>query len=106
MNLTKLFVNPNRWIKNGYAQYKDGTRYSFTRPYNEKHAEPYKFSLYGAMCYFTDADSGARQKVAARLSKAIERYTGKNMFIAEFNDNPDTTFEDLSQVIKIYNTIK
>lgn len=106
MNLTKLFINSNRWIKNGYAEYKDGSKYSYTRPYNEKTPEPYKFSLYGAVCYFTEPDSGARQKVAARLSKAIERYTGKSLYIAEFNDNPATTFEDLSNVIKIYNNIK
>lgn len=106
MNLTKIFVNSNRWLKNGFAEYKDGRKFQYTGPWKDNPPEPYKFSLQGAIAYFTEQDSGARQKVTARLSKAIERYTGKNLYIAEFNDSPDTSFEDLSQVIKIYNTIR
>lgn len=106
MNLTKIFVNKNRWLKDGFAENKDGTPFSFTRKWKENSPEPYRFSLHGAVAYFTEPDSGARQKVMDRLSKAIERYTGKSMYVAEFNNSVSTSFEDLTQVIKIYNSIR
>lgn len=106
MNLTKIFVNQNRWLKDGFAQYKNGAEYKFTHAWKDNPPEPYKFSLHGAIAYFTEPESGARQKVVERLSRAIERYTGKRMRVAEFNNSPDTSFEDLTNVIKIYSTIR
>lgn len=106
MNLTKIFVNQNRWLKDGFAENKDGTKYSFTRLWKDNPPEPYKFSLHGAVAYFTEPESGSRQKAMERLSQAIERYTGKNMYVAEFNNSPDTSFEDLTNVIKIYNSLR
>jgi hypothetical protein len=106
MNLNKIFVNSNRWIKDGFARMKDGSAYQYTRQYKDTGPEPYYFSLQGAVCYYTDPDSSARQKVMARLGKAIERHTGKRMYVSEFNNSPDVSFDDLSQVIKIYSTIR
>lgn len=106
MNLIKIFVNPNRWLRGGFARMKDGTPYEYTRQWKDNTQEPQAFSLHGAVAYYTEPESGARQKVMARLSKAIEKHTGKSMYVAEFNDSPSTTFEDLTAVIKIYNTIR
>ena len=106
MNLIKIFVNPNRWLREGFATMKDGTPYQYTRQWKETSPEPQAFSLQGAVAYFTEPDSSARQKVMSRLSKAIERHTGKNMYVAEFNNSPSTTFEDLTSVINIYNKIR
>lgn len=105
MNLLKIFNNPNRWIKHAYAKYKDGTNVPFSYPYGDKPKEPYSLSLYGAVAYYTEPDSDSRSKIMNRLSQAIERYTGKSMFVAEFNDKPDTSFEDLLQVLKIYSKL-
>jgi hypothetical protein len=106
MNLIKIFNNPNRWIKNGFAKYKDGTPVPFCYPYGDKPKEPWAMSLYGAIAYYTEPDSDTRNKVMSRLSQAIERYTGKNMFVAEFNDLPDTSFEDLTKVLQIYSKLQ
>jgi len=106
MNLIKIFVNPNRWLKDGFAQDKNGKSHSFTNLWRDNPPEPYKFSLQGAVAYFTEPESDSRRKVMARLSKAIEKHTGKNMYVAEFNNSPDTSFEDLTKVIQIYNNIR
>lgn len=106
MNLTRIFTNPNRWIKNARARYKDGSPVPYSSKYGETVKEPWSFSLYGAVSFYTKQETDSRDKVIQRLSKAIERYTGKSMFVAEFNDSLDTSFEDLLNVIKIYNQIR
>jgi hypothetical protein len=106
MNLSKIFTNKNRWHQNGRAINKDGTNFSFTKKWKEDVKEPMSFSLHGAVTYYSEAESQSRSKIMSRLSKAIEIYTGKNLFVAEFNDSPDTSFEDIQNVIKIYNRLQ
>jgi hypothetical protein len=106
MNLIKIFTNQNRWLKNARAKYKDGSDVPFSYLYGDKPKEPWSFSLHGAVSYYTEPESDARNKTMKKLSKAIERHTGRNMFVAEFNDSPDTSFEDLMTVLKIYNKIQ
>jgi len=105
MNLIKIFTNQNRWIKNGMAKYRDGTNVPYTHPYGMKIKEPWFFSLQGAVSFYTDPETDSRNKVMNKLSKAISLYTGRPMFVAQFNDNPDTSFEDLVNVLKIYNKL-
>jgi hypothetical protein len=106
MNLNKIFTNKNRWMQNGRALNKDGSNFSFVRKWKEDVKEPICFSLYGAVTYFTEPESQSRSKIISKLSKAIEMYTGKNLFVAEFNDSPDTSFEDIQNVIKIYSRLQ
>jgi len=105
MNLLRIFTNQNRWIKNARARYKDGSLVPFTIKYGEKEKEPWSFSLYGAVSFYASAESETRDRIMAKLSQAIEIYTGKSMYVAEFNDSMDTSFEDLIAVLKIYNKI-
>jgi hypothetical protein len=102
MNLIKIFNNSNRWLKGARAKYKDGSDVPFTYPYGDKPKEPWAFSLQGAVTYYSEAESDSRNKVMSKLSNAIEKYKGRRMFVAEFNDSPDTSFDDLINVLKIY----
>lgn len=106
MNLIRIFTNSNRWIKNGRARYKDGTDVPFTSRYGEKLKEPWFFSLHGAVSFYTTQETDSRDKVMHRLSKAIAQYTGKSMYVAEFNDSMDTSFDDLMAVLRIYNKLQ
>lgn len=106
MNLLRLFTNENRWLKNGMAKYKDGSSVPFTYLYNSNIKEPWSFSLQGAVSFYTEPESDSRNKIMAKLSKAIASYTGKQRFVAEFNNDPDTSFQDLISVLKIYNKLQ
>lgn len=106
MNLNKIFTNPNRWMKNGRAKYRDGSSVPFCIKYGEKIKEPWSFSLYGAVSFFSDQETDLRSKTMGLLSKAISIYSGRDMFVAEFNDSPDTSFDDITAVIRIYNKLK
>jgi hypothetical protein len=106
MNLNKIFTNKNKWLQNGRALNKDGSNFSFTRKWKEDVKEPICFSLHGAITYFSEPESQSRSKIMSKLSKAIGLYTGKNFFVAQFNDSPDTSFEDILNVIKIYNKLQ
>ncbi len=106
MNLSQIFVNERKWTQNAPARDKNGKLITFTAPWDHNTDKNYlriidSWSLYGAVAFF----NGAESEVARRLKKAIERYTGKNLYIAEFNDSIDTSFEDVKKVIKIFNQL-
>ena len=43
MNLNKIFTNKNRWMQNGRALNKDGSKFSFVRKWKEDVKEPICF---------------------------------------------------------------
>src|SRR5688500_4651227 len=102
MNLTKIFLTPQRWIKGTSAINKDGSPVSFTQKWGENPKEPYAFSLQGAVAWHSEPDQ-TRIQIMDRLSSAISAYTGRTHYVAQWNDLPETTFEDLMNVLKIYN---
>lgn len=61
----------------------------------------YSYSLQGAVtkCYSIDD----HENVMSKLSAAILKHTGKNIYVARFNDDQDTKFEDVKAVLKIAN---
>lgn len=101
MNIARILYASHRWTKNTAARDKNGNPYPTTVVYNQN-ADHNKniasYSLYGVLVFYAD---GTREQYAKKLSQAIEKYTGKKMYIAEFNDSPSTTYEDILAVCKI-----
>lgn len=105
MNLLRIFVNQNRWIKNGFARHKDGTPVEFEFPAGSNPKDPWFFSLHGAVAWYTEPGQ-IRQRLMDRLREAVAVHTGRNMYVAEFNNHPDTKFEDIIEVVKIASKVR
>ena len=108
MRLNKFFNHKNKWTKNAQARNGLGETINFMEfsqdSANEKQNRVEKLSLYGALAYFysQEREPENREKEMMKLKKAIQTYTKKNMFIAEFNDAKETSFEDVQKVLEIY----
>lgn len=113
MKISSLLHREDRWAKNCIAKDKSGkvlpdinTFYlqRIDKKGNIYYQEfrnddfAYSYSLQGAVIKLYDLDE--RENVMHKLSMAIEKYTGKNYYVAQFNNLPDTTFEDIKKVIE------
>lgn len=106
MTLNDWFKHSGRWCQEHYAVLHNGTPVSINyigKSEETKIKKVAKFSLHGALAYFYSYDERMeeRYKIYDRLKKAIFQHTGKNYYIAQFNNDPATTFEDIKQVLKL-----
>lgn len=114
MKIADLITSEAKWTKDCLGRDKEGNAMnSFDGIYDAKYDKQGKifyeekhldelaksFSLHGAVikCYSQDH----RASVLGKLSKAIEQYTGKKKYIAQFNNEPTTSYEDVKAVIQI-----
>lgn len=99
--LIQFFRIKSYWVQNVMAVDSDGNVINLNEftPEIKVHA----CSLQGAVAYLYsyEKESERRQKILEKLSKAIRKYTGKSYFVAEYNNLPTTTFEDIQKVLKI-----
>lgn len=113
MKISSILNQESKWTKNCLGRDKEGkplasfdtlylTKYDKNNnPYHEEvHLEDLavSFSLQGVIA---KCSQGERESIMKKLSDAIRVYTGKNIYVAQYNDSPDTTFEDITQVLKI-----
>lgn len=106
MKISKLIYSEKKWTKNCLGETVDGKKiHSFDKyiSHDGKVFDPServsKFSLYGAIVRLYDPDS--RDTVLEKLRSAIKAYTGKNYYIAEFNNATDTKYFDIKKVLEI-----
>lgn len=103
--MQKVFRLKEHWTQKADCRDKDGraVNINYLSEDNIKHIKC--FSLQGAVSYYFsyEKDSVRRYKVMGALKKAIQKYTGKDTPVAQFNDDPNTKFEDIKHVIKIAN---
>lgn len=111
MKLSRIFSNDRKWTQNALARNKDGE--SIDLDYiNRDNAQQVKvlesFSLHGALTWFVpyERSKDEREKIRIKLRKAIQKYTGKDISIREFNDSTTTKFEDIRAVLRIAEEIK
>lgn len=105
MRLSSFFKTSSCWIKNDLAIDTNGETIDMMayNPILMKDRKIKAMSLHGAIGYFFnyENDFERRNRTINTYKKAIEIYTGKNYYIAEFNNRPETSFEDIVKVIKI-----
>jgi hypothetical protein len=104
-NLLKFFKFASAWSKKYDALDKDGRPIDLNC-FSSSDDRVYSLSLQGAIAYFFSYEKSPdkRNIEMQKLSKAIEKYTGKKMYVAEFNKREETTHEDILNVLKIANT--
>lgn len=106
MNITRIIYAPHRWTKNTAARDKNGNPYPTIFPYPSEidhNKNIASYSLQGVLTFY--CPDNTREQYVRKLSKAIEIYTGKKKYIAEFNDSPSTTYEDIMAVCRIMNKL-
>lgn len=106
MKISKLLYREDKWAKNCMAVKKDGTKiYNLNVVHfpNGTYIDPSKdcvaYSLYGAISHLYSNEG--QQEVATKLGDAVRQYTKSKIWLAEFNNKPETTFEDIKNVLKI-----
>jgi hypothetical protein len=104
MRLQQFFNKASKWCQGHYALNKQGKSIGLTSHYPTDEMDYLReiesMSLYGAIALFYAQYSDGRDQIVRRLKIAINRHTGKNLTIAAFNDDSQTTFEDIQKVIK------
>ena len=108
MKIASLLYREDKWCKNCLATTKNGKKlFNLNVHHFEdgKTLDPSKecnaYSLYGAITHLYNGTS--QSEIFSKLSKAIREYKGIPMRVAEFNDSPETTYEDIQKVIKLAN---
>lgn len=91
-SLRELFRTPSRWCKGSLARSSTGEE---VQPRGTKAA---KFCLVGAV--YRVYPPTKRWRVEEELSHSIGKVTGRARDIVEFNDDMETTFEDIRKVLK------
>ena len=112
MKLSKFFRTAGKWTQNAMARNINGELINF-HAYNlslgeDRETRVESLSLQGALAYFysQEKEPERREKEIRKLKSAIERYTGRNLYVAEFNNSPQTTFQDVRNVLDIYEKLK
>lgn len=106
MRLSNFFKSSSTWSKTADAVDTDGNIVplsAFPSRYFEEGVKLKSLSLQGAVAYFFsyEREPESRMRILDKLKKAIEIHTGKNMYVAQFNNHHDTTFDDVKKVISI-----
>lgn len=114
MKITSVLTKENKWTKNCLARDKDGKPMTsldtfflakFDKDgniyYQEFHQDELaaSFSLQGAVIHCYPIDD--HEHVMNKLSQAISSYSKKKLYVAQFNDHPDTTYEDVISVARM-----
>ncbi len=109
MRLKNFFKSPSSWIKGFLAtdMNDDPINLNLYSEFEMKDRRIKAMSLHGAIGYFYsyEREPEQRNKIMAKIRKAIEIHTGKNLYIAQFNNLDTTTFEDITKVLNIADKI-
>lgn len=96
--IKNLISSPRRWTKNAFFRDKNGHAID---PNGQRYVEWENLlkdidsmSLYGAILLSYDTEA-ARQQICEKIRKHIGAYK----YIAEFNDAPETTYQDLKTIL-------
>jgi hypothetical protein len=107
MKLSKLLYKESRWTKGCLGRTKDGTpinsldiRHRDGHEYDPSR-EIESYSLYGAIIHLFEGDG--RQEVILKVGNAVRQYSGRKIWLAQWNDDPMTSFEDVKAVLEIAN---
>jgi hypothetical protein len=110
MRLSSFFKTSSKWTQNAMARNIHGKPINL----NEYHPDITKdrdsrveqLSLQGALAFFfsQEREPERREQELMKFRRAIAKYTGQNLYVAEFNNREETTFEDIKAVIKIAET--
>jgi hypothetical protein len=106
MKIVQLLNRDTKWCQHALARdgngkpincldvlYLDQGRRTLDLAKNAK-----SFSLYGAICHcYGEQD---HEQVADKIHEGMRKVLGKDPWIAEFNDDEKTTFEDVKAVIQ------
>ena len=108
MKISQLFYRENKWMKGGLAKTKNGSIINNLNIRNcaggveiNPARECVAYSLYGAIAHLYTNEG--LSDVSMKLSDAVKRYTGKAVYVAQFNDDPSTTFSDIKKVLSLAN---
>jgi len=107
MRLSKIFRKKEFWTKNCACRDEFGYSVNINEtPIDSERSSEFvkkikSWSLYGAVAFHYSYPSNKRYHIMDKLKHAIQRVTGKQMTVPEFNDSPTTTFEQIQKVIKI-----
>lgn len=106
MKIGNLLYREDKWCKDCLAITKNGKKLFNLNihHFEDGHTvDPTKecnaYSLYGAITHLYNGNSQA--EIFSKLSKAIREYTGTSIRVADFNDSPATTYEDVKKVLTI-----
>jgi hypothetical protein len=104
MRLSQLLYREDKWAKNCMAVKKDGTKLYDLNVYhlpNGEQIDPSKdcvaYSLYGAIAHLYSNDG--QQDVTTKLGNAVREYCKCKIWLSEFNNKPETTFQDIKKVL-------
>lgn len=110
MTIGQVISKKSQWTQGTDARDKNGNpinvrSFDFFNPPRLKDIA--SFSLQGAVSFLYSSDRfmDKRLDVMRKLRKAIRQYTGKDLYVAAFNDSHTTTFEDVQAVLKIFKKI-
>ena len=90
MTLQELFADKSKWTKHHFALDASGAKCDITAD------EAVCWCVMGALakCYINTSE---HNKAIDRILKVLK---GRHVYIAEWNDDPTTTIEDIRQVVK------
>lgn len=107
MKLSKFFHNESKWTKGCLGRDKEGRAInSFNIIHRDGREidlgkDAVSFSLYGAVARLYSGDG--QSDVILKLGDAARAYTGRKVWLAEFNDSSETTFADIQAVLELAN---
>jgi hypothetical protein len=107
MKISRLLLNEDKWTKNALARKKDGTPIPSLNIIHKdgKEIDPSReavcWSLYGAIVHLYNGDG--QQEVFLKLGDIIRKYKSQKIYLAQFNDSSETSFEDIQAVLELAN---
>lgn len=106
MKISNLLYREDRWIKGALAKSKDGTMLQNLNIYHfdgGKEIDPsvqcVAYSLQGAIVRLYSGDSQGDMFI--RLGNIVRNYFGQKVYLAQWNDDPATSFQDVKNVLKL-----
>jgi len=107
MKLSKLLYSDKKWAQHCLGRTKDGIPVNSLDVIHRdgREFDPSRdleaFSLYGAIIHLYGGDG--QSEVFAKLGDAIRKYSGRKVYLAQWNDEATTTFSDVKAVLEIAN---
>jgi hypothetical protein len=107
MKISRLLLNESKWTKGCLGRDKNGNPIN---SFNILHCDgkevdlgkdAVSFSLYGAVVRLYQGDGQA--EVFLKLGEAVRRYSGRKIWLAQWNDEQETTFADIQAVLELAN---
>lgn len=107
MKISRLLYNEAKWTKGCLGRTKEGKAVNnFDIIHKDGHElDPTRnvesYSLYGAIAKLYNGEG--QSDIAFKLGDVIRKYKGQRIYLAQFNDDPTTTYEDIMEILKIAN---